>query len=415
MEAHIIKQSKIVLYVEAIFSIEIFLASVMVEFYLKYVGLTFEQMSWFFSVILLLNCLITVPCGTLSDMMGRKRAFILGKIIYLLAMLSLFFVHRFEFVLATAVVFSFGAALSSGNLNAIVYENLNKIGEKGRFFQLASRATSLGLVSSALACLSSGYLGDFDLRLPLAIDCILLLSTLVVALLFLDDTIEESAKPTPQVAAKVFQEFGHILRTGVKLAVTNRTVFSVILFSAICFGVLRAGFNFYQPMLGSFNVSLPEFGWMMAGFNLCAAFCAYCFSFLPSMLTDGLKLGWLVIVLMLSSSILILFGGTALPLVFSAIVIHQMIRGLVDPYVRYAINKEIPAGHPSRTTVMSLCFMLRAIAASLAMVAGGKLLHGSAYADAFAIVSALGGIVILLCWLFLPSSQVSKSVQLSNG
>ncbi len=50
-----LKNIKIVLLVNAIFSLEIFFVTVMVAFYLDYIGISFKEMTYFFSLILLLK------------------------------------------------------------------------------------------------------------------------------------------------------------------------------------------------------------------------------------------------------------------------------------------------------------------------------------------------------------------------
>ncbi|WP_242144373.1 MULTISPECIES: hypothetical protein [unclassified Bacillus cereus group] len=51
-------------------------------------------MSLLFSVSMISGWVLEIPSGAFSDWFGRKKAFLLGKFIYLLGMLSLFISYK---------------------------------------------------------------------------------------------------------------------------------------------------------------------------------------------------------------------------------------------------------------------------------------------------------------------------------
>jgi len=77
------------LMINSALGIEYLFAPVMTIFYLNYVGLSFSAFSFFIASIFLLNVILEVPTGVISDTIGRKRAYVLAGFFYLAAMLIL--------------------------------------------------------------------------------------------------------------------------------------------------------------------------------------------------------------------------------------------------------------------------------------------------------------------------------------
>lgn len=183
-----LKKMNIVMYSESILANEVFFAPILVAYYLNFIGLSFEQMSLFFAISLVFSWILEVPSGAFSDWFGRKRAFILGKIIYIFTLLLLLVFKDFSAILILAFTMSMGNAISSGNLSSIIYENLDDIGSnKESFFRMTSKASSIGFLVSAIAAVTGGYLGNLDLRIPLIIDIIMFTASLIITLIFLEE------------------------------------------------------------------------------------------------------------------------------------------------------------------------------------------------------------------------------------
>src|SRR5215211_5256574 len=105
------------LMINSALGIEYLFAPVMTIFYLNYVGLNFSAFSFFIASIFLLNVILEVPTGVISDTIGRKRAYVLAGFFYLAAMLILLVFGKAASLIAAALCFSIGGTLASGNLD----------------------------------------------------------------------------------------------------------------------------------------------------------------------------------------------------------------------------------------------------------------------------------------------------------
>ena len=359
---------KIVLYMNAILSLEIFFAPVMIAFYLNYIGLTFNQMSLFFSFIIVLNIIFEIPSGALSDLIGRKKSFILGKLIYLFAMLSLILIQNLDFLVITALLFSIGNSLSSGNLSSIIYKNLSYIKkEKSYYFILSSKSMSISLISSGIASIIGGYLGVIDLRIPLIMDIVFLLFNLLIVSFFL---IELDANYNQKISKfnNIYNDFYNILLEALKVSIYSKKIIFIFIFSALLFSLARVGFNFYQPMFEALDINLYIFGYILFSFNIIAAISAHFISKLKEVNINFILI--LTVILLIFSIICIYISNFAI-LLFFAFSFHQIIRGYISTYSQYYLNEEIHINHKSRTTILSFQNFFNALLCSITMGVSG--------------------------------------------
>ncbi|WP_144518838.1 MFS transporter [Bacillus thuringiensis] len=413
-------RSKLVLYTESILSLEIFFAPIMIVFYLNYVKLSFEQMSIFFSLILVLSIFLEIPCGAISDWFGRKKVFLMGKLIYLISMIMLIFIKDFSLLLGIAFFFALGSALSSGNLHAIIVETILKTKTpKEYFFEITTKAHSMGFVSGGIAAIIGGYLGSMNLIFPLVMDCFFLFVTIIIGSICIEEV--QSVKQSSYQKYNHFNlynsikiainEFKNIIKDGIHIILKQKNLLFIFLFSAICFGVLRAGFNYYQPILENLKVDVKLFGWLLLLFNIISAICSYLAGKVNENFINSFQFVYVTILFMLISGLLFLFYSDSLFIVLSSLVIHQIIRGFSDSYTSYSINVAIPENSEFRTTILSTgSFMKSLIGASIMSSLGG--LTGTIGLNfSFSILSLFGGVAILICLLILFRVNMVKLTQ----
>lgn len=419
MKEQVLRRINIVMYSEAIFSLEIFFAPIMIAFYLNYIGLTFQEMSLFFSTSLITGWILEIPSGAFSDWFGRKKAFLFGKFIYLIGMLSLLVIKDFELLLVIAFILSLGSSMGSGNLSAIIYENLDTLKiEKDAFFRISSRAGSFSFLSSAIASILGGYLGTIDLRIPLILDCIFIFSTILIGWTFIEERSNSyllknnqgySQKLVLIKFKKAFVDMFNLTKEGFLLSIRNNKILFIFLVSSISFGILRTGFNFYQPIFEEFSINLEVFGIILAIFNVIAAVTSYFAGKTPENFIESNGFIILTVIFLSLSGFLVYFNFGFTILVGLAFAIHQIVRGFITPYISYSINKEIPLGSKSRTTILSFDFLLRAAVGTLIMTLSGIITTITGLSIGFVIVSLSGALILLLlCVVFQSISKKQR-------
>lgn len=409
-----LQRTKVVLYSEAIFSLEIFFAPIMIAFYLNYIGLSFGEMSLLFSISMISGWVLEIPSGAFSDWFGRKKAFLLGKFIYLIGMLSLFIVKDFEYLIIVSITLSIGLSIGSGNLPSIVYENLDSVGiEKEIFFRISSQANSFALLSSAIASIVGGYLGNLDLRIPLAIDCIFIILTILISYIFVEEKYQSYLlKSNTEYNFKmVFMDIFKIMKDGFLLAIKNQKLIFIFLVSALSFSVLRTGFNFYQPIFEEFSVNLEVFGIILAVLNIIAATISYFTGKISKKFIQNQSLIIFSGFLLTLSGILTYWNFGFVIFIGIAFALHQVIRGFINPYISYAVNEEIPKGSKNRATVLSFDFLMRALFGTLIMTLSGMISGIFGILNGFSILSIFGGVIILFIYTTFKSMSKRKRLK----
>ncbi|MES1052652.1 MFS transporter [Bacillus thuringiensis] len=416
MKKQTLQRTKVVLYSEAIFSLEIFFAPIMIAFYLNYIGLSFGEMSLLFSISLVSGWILEIPSGAFSDWFGRKKAFLLGKFIYLIGMLSLFIVKDFEYLIIVAIILSVGLSTGSGNLPSIVYENLDSVGiEKEVFFRISSQANSFAFLSSAIASIVGGYLGSIDLRIPLVIDCIFIILTISISYIFVEEKSQSYLLKSNEgfnfkiVLIDIFK----LIKDGFLLSIKNQNLLFIFLVSALSFSVLRTGFNFYQPIFEEFSVNLEMFGIILAVLNIIAAAVSYFAGKIPKKFIQNQSLIIISGFLLILSGILAYWNFGMVMFIGIAFTIHQVIRGFVNPYISYAVNKEIPKESKNRTTVLSFDFLMRALFGTFIMTLSGMISETYGLLKGFSILSIIVGAIILS--IYVTFKSMSKRKQLKES
>lgn len=383
------RRASITMYAEAIFGLELFIAPVMVLVYMRYVGLSFAEMSAFFSLILVLNWILELPTGVISDAVGRKKSLIVSKLIYLVGMLMLLVIKDWGGLICIAILLSVGNTLGSGNLSAICFEAFNKDNCQKDFHRYSANSTTVALIVSAVAAIASGYLADIDLRLVIYADALMLvLSTVAVWLVLPDHKSIHDLTLSDFQALKgdaLLMKLASIIKNGAKVIVGTPGLIFAISVSALSFAALRSGLNLYQPLMEQNSVDISHFGWWFAGFNIIAAVSAYCAGQLPEHLKEKGLLLQTSLLIMLGSALLIVLGEGAF-VIFVAISAHQVVRGILPPHLMFETNRFIPRDHPSRTSILSFSALIRALLTAIVMTSIGVLEQETSTVLAFAIL-----------------------------
>ncbi|WP_406864955.1 MFS transporter [Streptomyces sp. HUAS MG47] len=119
-------------------------------------GLGLWQISSLFALWSLTNVLLEVPSGVWADTVSRKRLLQLGPLLTGTGFaLWVLFPSYWAFALGF-VLWGAGGAFGSGALEALVYEELDRVGAADRYARLLGRARAAGLVAVMAATALAG-------------------------------------------------------------------------------------------------------------------------------------------------------------------------------------------------------------------------------------------------------------------
>jgi MFS family permease len=138
------------------------------------------SLSWVVSSSLLASAIFLLPFGKLGDIIGRKKIFSLGIILFTISTLLIIFVHTLASLIVFRTIQGFSSAMIFGTSLAIL-TSVFPAGERGRALGISVTATYLGLslgpVIGGLLTHSLGWRSIFILLFLIGLICIYLVFT----------------------------------------------------------------------------------------------------------------------------------------------------------------------------------------------------------------------------------------------
>jgi len=135
------------------------------------------SLSWVVSSALLASAIFLLPFGKLGDIIGRKKVFTFGIILFTLATLLIVFTHSFVSLIVLRTIQGFSSAMIFGTSLAIL-TSVFPAGERGRAMGIQVTATYLGLstgpVIGGVLTHSLGWRSIFVLLFFIGVICIYL-------------------------------------------------------------------------------------------------------------------------------------------------------------------------------------------------------------------------------------------------
>jgi len=400
-DLNILTRHKILTYVGSFLGIEIFLAPVLTIFFMKYEGLSFKDYASYEAVVFLLSAFLQVPLGAVADSYGRKKFLVIAKSIYLAGMVLLVIAPSKTVIWLSALLFSIGTALGTGNQEAIVYEVFKKENALSEFQHLLEKSSAIRLFSGAVACILGAWIATYNLALPMAIDSAFLFICILFTVALLAD--DNKMQLFDHVNFKGLRKGWEVFSQGAKTLMKDPKITLLFLAFACASAIIRGTFITYQPLLLDYKVSLGNLGIIFAALGFISAF----FSYLPSKIEKKhktlVKYGAALIGVALTSALVCGLSTTYIGILF-ALALQQVFRGLYGPFYDFQTNDHIRPGHPSRTTLLSVSSFLSMILCSVSFLLIGRLTQHYSQSTAFVLNSTIFAFsmgLFLICYIAL--------------
>lgn len=126
------------------------------------------------------------PAGYMADLFGRKVALIAGTVVSLLGWQLLWWGENFWHFALYEIILGVGLSLQSGCDVAILYSSLEKLKLSGRKAKYLGRRVLSMQIGEGVASLLGGYLATMSLRLPMIVNAIVPIGTVIFASLLFE-------------------------------------------------------------------------------------------------------------------------------------------------------------------------------------------------------------------------------------
>ncbi|HEY7588759.1 MAG TPA: MFS transporter [Thermoplasmata archaeon] len=299
----------------------------------------------------IVSLLVAIPAGAIADRYGRKRAMVLGVVIWVLGIVL--------FGLATTVVgfaiangvWAFGAGFLWGAGSAYLYDTLLEVRLEARYPALSGRVEMYAFLGTALASVMGGAVvatsGRFDL--PLILYGLVGVGALGLALTFQEPTVPR--EPASNLVAQI--------RGGLRTTAGNRQIVLIIMFQVLV-GLVTYVMAFFRPR---FIDDVVEGNYLLMGAVYAGFFCVAAFAGLTvGRLLDRFgESGALVLVFLLVFPPFVLvfavsegFFAPVLALVLGVLTqaCFYFVWGVEGPVVTTIVNRRVASG--DRATVLAI-------------------------------------------------------------
>jgi hypothetical protein len=386
-------------FIDAALPPEVFIIPVVVIYYTRDLGFTFEVYSAFLSIILLVSALLEVPLGYLADRIGRIRAYLIGRTGVLAALASTLFCREPEELFAVGLFIAVFQSLGSGTIEAVYYEAFKDNGSEDELIPLGHRWSGISLVVTSFAAAIGGFLSDHTAVIAFQLDLAVMALGLSVSLIALviywpTETGDPSAVPSKDdpPAPRPDYSLARLLD-----GLTGRFLLAAGIL-AVLSALMRTSLNFYQPLMD--EAGMGE--WAVGVLFAVGIFLSGVVSIAQARLFTWTARGALLFagVALVASALCFWIGASAWMLLAVGFLMHQIVRVIVPTVLDFELQDSIPHGSLLRSTLLSISYVLSAALTSLSVFVAGHLastgwdfrdimlwLHS---ATVFAILAGLG-------------------------
>ena len=214
-----------------------------------------------FSIVMVSSAVFEIPTGVISDLVGRRRTFILGSLMSVIAVILYALSNSFWLLACGAAFQGASRAFFSGNNEALLHETLALQKREHEFPELLGKTRSMYQLAEAIAALIGGILAIWSLRLAVWVSVGPQIVCLLVSFFFVEPKVVE------RVTTNIFTH----MRDAFRQFASNARLRLVSLSSIVQFGVGESMF-YIEPAfvaalwpawgIGIYRMLDHSLGWM---------------------------------------------------------------------------------------------------------------------------------------------------------
>lgn len=343
-----IKKSKILIYLLSFLQFQGFIGPVLFVFYSRHLGLSMDEYLKIDAVCFLAMAFCEIPSGMIADTFGRKKVLIISKLFITVGMMNLLFTQSYTGAMITGLIYGIFGALESGVSESVIYEIFDREKKLKEYEYTSSKAGSIGFFVSILYAVFAGYLISINVLLPVILDLIVLVLTILLVLIFLEDNGDYS---------------GEKKRSCLKIPLSEcLNILPILCVGSILLSFSRCIFSFYQPIQLELELPVVFLGYAAAVYSIIAGASAFFYKKIREKLSAKFMY-FLIAALQLISSFGLAFSKSYSSLGF--IFLQQLMRGIMGIFLYFQINSFINPESKNRVTLMSVYYFVTTVLTGL--------------------------------------------------
>jgi len=230
-------------------------------FFTLHLGFSIGWAVFITTLVWFVTFLFEIPTGSWADRFGRKNLYIAGIVLNILGVSFYLWADKIYLFVLSAIIVGFGAAIMSGNIEALLHDNLAEKWEEEKYEGVQSNGYTLFFIGRTVACVLGWILYVMNPIFPFTLTIISMIITLPI--LFLLDEPK-------QVLSHEVTDKKHILLAFSYIKKRSNLVY-VLLWLILLSSIGNMYWFSYQPYLDKIGLRIPSIG---AVFAIASAFSA---------------------------------------------------------------------------------------------------------------------------------------------
>lgn len=133
--------------------------------YLGYKGMNLIEIGLLESIFHITSLIFEIPTGVFSDLLGRKKVIILGRITFLASCIIMLYANRFFEFAVGFILQAMSYNLNSGSEEALIYDSLKKINAEENYTKVCGKINFIIEIAQSLSVFIGGLLAERDFKL----------------------------------------------------------------------------------------------------------------------------------------------------------------------------------------------------------------------------------------------------------
>lgn len=207
--------------------------------------------------------LFVIPSGKIVDKIGKKNSVIIANICVSVSIAILLIMRSFSHLIISYTVMAFGYSIKSISENVILYDSIPSGPKRGKIFStIDGKASSYYYYIDAIAAIGAGYLYAINPYIPIVL-CLIMCITST----FLSTRLQHTATIDK---AKIDNSEKVSLKEAAKYVKGSKRIQYLILFYAICSGLLYVISSLRSSLFEDLNLNAKYFGIIYAVLQILA-------------------------------------------------------------------------------------------------------------------------------------------------
>ncbi len=382
-----INKAKKLVYVTSVLQFQGFIGPVLFVFYTYYMGLSTAQYLIADALLFFVMAIAEIPSGMIADSIGRKKVLVLSKVAIIFGMVLLLITKSFGGAIIVAIIYGIFGAMESGIIGSNIYELFYRNDLIKEYELIGAKSSSIAFFVSVIYAILSGYLVELNYALPVILDLIISIITLILIIYLLDDKKDYEKRNILSSFPKK-QEFNNI--------------FPIIAIASLLLCFSRTIYSFYQPILLSLKFPLYLLGYASACYSIICGISATFYKKIRTKLTSDQMMSFIIIIQLICSVGMFLINSLAI--VFF-ILLQQFQRAIMAPFFYMQVNGYISNDSKNRVTIMSIYYFLTTILSCCLLFLSSKIIEHKGIETSIAVISIIINILVILSWLLLSRKK----------